>query len=172
MNKERVAFTMETKIEELAFLPQANGLYYLDTKNMHKLNKIYHGVVNKELQNELVFMVETIWRNYEGFTKKEIEQSISVWHLQGMLGNPNHRDFLAMVCAQITPKCPFNVDDWKNPFKIFGKNLPDVLEEGYKVKWNNIMQDNVSPMKNGKALSSRKTKHINIRYFFIKDKID
>ena len=47
--------------------------------------------------------------------------------------------------------------------------------QGYKVKENIIMQDNVSAMKlekNGRASSSRKTKHINIRYFFIKDKID
>ena len=60
--------------------------------------------------------------------------------------------------------------------------LPQVLwtryfmeAQGYKVKENIIMQDNVSAMKlekNGRASSSRKTNHINIRYFFIKDRID
>ena len=44
-----------------------------------------------------------------------------------MLGNPNDRDFLGMVCAQVIPNCPFNVDDCKHAAQIFGKNLPDVL---------------------------------------------
>ena len=60
--------------------------------------------------------------------------------------------------------------------------LPQVLwtqyfmeVQGYKVKENIIMQDIFSAMKlekNGKASSSRKTKHINISYFFMKDRID
>ena len=46
--------------------------------------------------------------------------------------------------------------------------------QGYK---NNtkLMQDNTSTIlleKNGKASSSKRTRHINIRYFFIKDQID
>ena len=60
MNGEGGAFTMETKIGELTFFPQANGLYYVDIENMLKLNRIYHGAVNEEMQNELSFMVKTI----------------------------------------------------------------------------------------------------------------
>jgi hypothetical protein len=46
--------------------------------------------------------------------------------------------------------------------------------QGYKVSNNIIFQDNKSTMlleRNGKALSSKRTKHINIRYFFITDRI-
>jgi hypothetical protein len=42
--------------------------------------------------------------------------------------------------------------------------------QGYGVKDNVLFQDNKSSIpleKNGKASSSRRTKHINIRYFFI-----
>ena len=42
--------------------------------------------------------------------------------------------------------------------------------QGYKVDDNILFQDNKSAMlleKNGKASSSKQTKHINIRYFFI-----
>ena len=47
--------------------------------------------------------------------------------------------------------------------------------QGYGVKVNKLYQDNMSAIlleKNGKWSSSKKTKHINIRYFFIKDRID
>jgi hypothetical protein len=44
--------------------------------------------------------------------------------------------------------------------------------QGYGVKDNVLFRDNKSSIlleKNGKALSSKHTKHINIRYFFITD---
>ena len=50
-----------------------------------------------------------------------------------------------------------------------------VEEQGYLLNDNIVMQDNMSAIKlenNGKASSSQKTKHINMRHFFINDKID
>ena len=47
--------------------------------------------------------------------------------------------------------------------------------QGYQVQDNVLYQDNQSAIlleKNGKASSSRRTKHINIRYFFITDRVD
>ena len=47
--------------------------------------------------------------------------------------------------------------------------------QGYKSKDTIVYQDNKSAIlleKHGKASSSKRTKHINIRYFFIKDRID
>jgi hypothetical protein len=46
--------------------------------------------------------------------------------------------------------------------------------QGYKVSENIVYQDNLSAMlleKNGKASSSKRTKHINIRYYFVTDRI-
>jgi hypothetical protein len=46
--------------------------------------------------------------------------------------------------------------------------------QGYGVKDNVLFQDNNSSIlleKNGKASSSKRTKHINIRYFFITDRV-
>jgi hypothetical protein len=46
--------------------------------------------------------------------------------------------------------------------------------QGYRVSDNIIFQDNKSTMlleRNGKASSSKRTKHINVRYFFITDRI-
>ena len=47
--------------------------------------------------------------------------------------------------------------------------------QGYQVQDNILFQDNKSAIlleKNGKALSSKCTKHVNIRYFFITDRVD
>ena len=47
--------------------------------------------------------------------------------------------------------------------------------QGYHVEDNIVSQDNKSAIlleKNGKALSSKRTKHVNIRYFFITDGVN
>jgi hypothetical protein len=47
--------------------------------------------------------------------------------------------------------------------------------QGYGIQENIAYQDNMSAMlleKNGKASSSKRTKHINIRYFFVTDRIN
>ena len=46
--------------------------------------------------------------------------------------------------------------------------------QGYEVNGNIVFQDNKSTMlleRNGKLLSGKRTKHINVRYFFITDQI-
>jgi hypothetical protein len=59
--------------------------------------------------------------------------------------------------------------------------LPQVLwtryfleAQGYKIQDSVVYQDNLSAMlleKNGKGSSSKRTRHINIRYFFVKDRV-
>ena len=46
--------------------------------------------------------------------------------------------------------------------------------QGFKVNDNIIYQDNISAMlleKNGRSSSGKRTKHINIRYYYVADKI-
>ena len=50
-----------------------------------------------------------------------------------------------------------------------------LCHQGYEVKRNILYQDNKSAIlleKNGSLSSSQRTRHINVRYFFIKDKVD
>ena len=47
--------------------------------------------------------------------------------------------------------------------------------QGYDITKNTLYQDNKSAIileKNGKTTNSKRTKHIKVRYFFIKDKLD
>jgi hypothetical protein len=46
--------------------------------------------------------------------------------------------------------------------------------QGYDVRENKVYQDNHSTMlleKNGRGSSSKRTRHINVRYFFVTDRI-
>jgi hypothetical protein len=50
-----------------------------------------------------------------------------------------------------------------------------LMAQGYGVTQNLLLQDNRSSMlleRNGKASSGKRTQHINIRYFFITDRIN
>ena len=50
-----------------------------------------------------------------------------------------------------------------------------MMEQGYDMEPSLLYQDNMSAIlleTNGRASSSKQTKHIKVKYFFIKDKID
>ena len=56
------------------------------------------------------------------------------------------------------------------PYNIWVQNFMEA--QGYKLKSNIIYQDNQSAIKmetNGRASCSDRSRHINIRYFFVKD---
>ena len=60
-----------------------------------------------------------------------------------------------------------------SPFIIWSRYF--LQEQGWDIKSNILYQDNQSAMKmeqNGMLSSSQRTRHINIRYFFIKDRVD
>ena len=48
-------------------------------------------------------------------------------------------------------------------------------DQGYEVKRNILFQDNRSAMlleENGRSSAGKRSKHLNVRYFFIKDVVD
>jgi hypothetical protein len=63
------------------------------------------------------------------------------------------------------------VDDGM-PLIIWTRNF--LIAQGYKVKDNVVYQDNQSAIlleRNGRASSGRRTRHVNIRYFFVTDRV-
>jgi hypothetical protein len=63
------------------------------------------------------------------------------------------------------------VDDGM-PLVIWTRNF--MIEQGYNVKDNVVYQDNQSAIlleRNGRGSSGRRTRHVNIRYFFVTDRI-
>jgi hypothetical protein len=58
------------------------------------------------------------------------------------------------------------------PLVIWTRNF--LTDQGYHVRDNVVYQDNQSTIllaKNGRASSGRRTRHIDIRYFFVTDRV-
>jgi hypothetical protein len=50
-----------------------------------------------------------------------------------------------------------------------------MISQGFEIHENTFLQDNRSAMlleSNGRGSSSKRTRHIDVRYFFVKDKVD
>ena len=63
------------------------------------------------------------------------------------------------------------VDDMMSQI-IWTRNF--LIEQGFELNGNVVYQDNQSAIllkKNGTASSSKQTRHINIRFFFVKDRV-
>ncbi len=63
------------------------------------------------------------------------------------------------------------------PFNVvcLSGQLHDPKSQGYGIVENLLLQDNKSSIlleRNGKASSGKRTRHINIRYFFITDRVN
>ena len=59
------------------------------------------------------------------------------------------------------------------PYNIFIKNF--MLGQGYELIKNEVKQDNVSAIrmeKNGRNSCTGNSRHVHIRYFFVKDRVD
>ncbi len=59
-------------------------------------------------------MVNTVRKNFEGFTKHEIKKAQEARRLQGMIGIPTDREFVGMVREKLIANCPINVKDIQN----------------------------------------------------------
>ncbi len=79
-----------------------------------------------EERNNLV-MVNTVRKNFEGFTKHEIKMAQEARRLQGMIGNPADREFTGKVHEKLIANCPVTLQDVQNANQIFG---PDLLTSG------------------------------------------
>ena len=70
--------------------------------------------------------VQTIRGNYDGFTRREVEEARAAREAQGMMGHPTDRDFLGMVRANMIHNCPVTASAAENANRIFGPDLAGV----------------------------------------------
>ena len=76
-------------------MPNKNGLHYLDIKE------------NKEG----IALVMMIRKNFEGYTKKQVESVIEAYCLQAMLAHPSRKDFEGMIHANLILNCPVTLEN-------------------------------------------------------------
>ena len=71
-------------------------------------------------------MVNTVHKNFEGYTKHDLEKVKKVRRLQGMVGNPTKCKFVGMVHDKLIANCPITVRDIDNPNQVFGPDLANL----------------------------------------------
>jgi hypothetical protein len=79
-------------------------------------------------------MVNTVYRNFEGYTKQDLEKAKEARRLQGMVGNPTEREFIGMVCEKLIANCPVTVRDVDNANRIFGPDLANLRGKTTRMK--------------------------------------
>ena len=62
-------------------------------------------------------MVQTVRGNFEGYTKRQIEEAKEAWKAVAMVGHPTGREFLSMVCSNMIQNCPIRPEAVTNAFK-------------------------------------------------------
>jgi hypothetical protein len=81
----------------------------------------------KTVEGEVALdFVQTIRGNYDGFTRREVEEARAAREAQGMLGHPTDCDFLGMVRANMVANCPVTVSAAQNANQIFGPDIAGV----------------------------------------------
>ncbi len=86
----------------------------------------------KELEGEVALCliqdtINTVQKNMEGFTKREVDEAKAARKAQGMLGHPTDRKFLGMVRSNMIANCDITKNAVKNANLIFGPNLTGVM---------------------------------------------
>ena len=67
-------------------------------------------------------LVQTVRKNYEGFTKRDVERAVLASEATGLIGHPSERDLKYLVSINLND-CPVTIPDVNNAHKIFGPNL-------------------------------------------------
>ena len=76
------------------------------------------------LDEHLTKTIKTVRRNFEGWTKREIQDAVSAREAQAMVGHPPDEKFKQLVSSKSLKNCRVKVNDITNARAIFGPYLP------------------------------------------------
>ena len=107
-------FKVETTNGTVEVLLHNNRLYYLD---------LAHG------DNAEVMFITMVGKNYEGFSKKQVEKTPEARELQGIMGHPSQKDFKGMVSNKSIHDLNITTNDSKCAPKVYGLDLVNVREK-------------------------------------------
>jgi len=121
-------FKVFTKAGVVEFKPTKKGLHALDITDNPEA--AYLLVNDADIAYDSP--VRTVRNNYEGFTKKQIQQATQARRLMGMIGSPTEREYQALVRLNLLKDCPISNADIINANRIFGPDLANI--RGKKVR--------------------------------------
>jgi len=71
-------------------------------------------------------LLQTVRKNFEGFTKKQAEKALLACNVQVMVDHPSDGEFNQMVSSPSMKNCPVDPVDVTTSLAIFGPNRPDL----------------------------------------------
>jgi hypothetical protein len=92
--------------------------------------------------------VNTVRDNFEGFTKKQVQQVHRARRLMSMLASPSEQDFQGLVQSHMLLECPVTHEDVKNTHTIFGPNLANIRGKTVQKKPERVITNNVEIPRN------------------------
>jgi hypothetical protein len=115
------------------FHKDEQGLPYIElTESRHKVARMLLQMVEDTKADEDLTVevganfVQTVRRNYEGYTKREVLQAKEARRGQAMLGNPSEKDYQGLVSGNLVNNCPISSSNVSNARAIFGPDLASV----------------------------------------------
>jgi hypothetical protein len=90
-------------------------------------NSVCRGFPYIDMQsNAAMAMIQTVCQQYEGFTKREVQDAIVARKAQAMTGHPTDAQFLEMVRNNTIKNCPIKPEHITNANSIFGSSIAGV----------------------------------------------
>ena len=121
----------------MEFTPTVKGLHSLNLKD--KPEAAYLPVNNAVLK--CGSPIKTVRKNYEGFTKKQIQQATKARRIMSMIGAPTECEYQALICLNLLKDCPITTTDIINANRIFGPDLANIRGETVWCKPEHVNTD-------------------------------
>ena len=87
--------------------------------------------------------INTVRQNFEGYTKKQVQQAAHACCLMGMVTCPSKRDFQAMVCLNMLKDCSVTNNNICNAHNIYGPDLASIRGKTVRQKPERVITDYV-----------------------------
>jgi hypothetical protein len=118
-------YVVHTARGQVHFHKDEQGIPYIDLEKSGRMAAIMlmQNASQQTTRSEGVALVQTVRKNYEGYTKREVMRAKEACPVQVMIGNPSEGDFKGMVSSNMIKNCSITPSDITNANKIFGPAL-------------------------------------------------
>ncbi len=115
-------FKVFTPAGVIEFTPTVNGLHAINLRD----NPGAALVLVNDADLSYNSPVRTLGKNFEGFTKKRVQQATTARRIMSMIGAPTAREYQVLVRLNLLPDCPITTADIVNAHKIFDTDLANL----------------------------------------------
>jgi hypothetical protein len=143
-------FQVHTPWGVVEFHPTSNGLHIVDLKQHPEV--AYLLVNDASIDDDppppasspvYQLHINTVCQNFEGYTKKQVQQAARTRCLMGMVACPSERDFQAMVHLNMLKDWLGTNNDIRNAHNIYGPDLASIRGKTVRRKPKRVVTDYV-----------------------------